>query len=379
MRILIDCRHLKENSHNGISTFTCELLISLFEENNEHFFYLLTSGIKKQNLFSILKQHGFSKSSLPHFVQTIHIPISNKLLNLFLFFSGFSIELFIKKPIDLFFFPNLNIGSFSKKQKSILVIHDLSFHFFPHFFSWNMNLWHKLTNPKKLIKKATEIVCPSNSTKHDIENVFKKSSKNIHVISHGISSIFTDQKISQKMRKKIGFHIPKQYVLFVGTIEPRKNLSHVIFTVLQARISNPNLRLVIIGSFGWKSKKTKSQIHSKNWIHYYPNIQKKDLPIFYKNASVFLWPTFYEGFGLPVLEALCCNVPVITSFHSSLVEFEQPNLFFINPYFPHESAKIINRLIKNQKTFILQQKSEQILWNSISKKYLSLIKTIENP
>ena len=143
--------------------------------------------------------------------------------------------------------------------------------------------------------------------------------------------------------------LPKRFALFVGTIEPRKNVLSIIEGVKRYReMTNDDLHLVIVGKWGWKSHNIRRRLWKRDthgWVHNLAYIDPKDLPAIYRSASVFLWPSFYEGFGLPVLEAMACGLPVITSNISSMPEVTGKNALHVDPFNIQDIADALKGVI----------------------------------
>jgi glycosyltransferase involved in cell wall biosynthesis len=132
----------------------------------------------------------------------------------------------------------------------------------------------------------------------------------------------TDQTILERVRKK--YNLPTEFILFVGLIEPRKNIGMLIEAFSRVgQNSNNKTDLVIAGRWGWESKSILALVNQLNLeerVHFPGYIAQEDLPALYTLANIFVYPSLYEGFGLPVLEAMACGTPVITSNISSMPE-----------------------------------------------------------
>ena len=225
MNIGIDIRCLMEGHMTGVGEYAYNLLNELFEidrENNYYLFYNSHKEIEKN-----IPKYNYSNVSYCKF------NYSNKLLNLsFKFFKYPKIDQLIYKQqkvkIDLFILPNINFCAFSKGVKTILTIHDLSFKRFPEFFSLKRKLWHWIINPKKLCQNANQIIAVSESTKKDLIDLYKIDDEKIQVIHSGISPIIKKQdKLAMELIKS-KYNLPDKFILFLGTIEPRKNVIGVI-------------------------------------------------------------------------------------------------------------------------------------------------------
>lgn len=285
---------------------------------------------------------------------------------------------------------NLFVSFFRKS--TILVIHDLTPFLFPSFHRYKIRLIFNILFKRAIINSKV-LVTISNSTKNDLLKFFGKfiDEKKVNVIKESIDSDlveYTNKKhydpIYWKKIKKI-YHINGKYLLFVGTIEPRKNLDTLIksFEMLINK-GNNKIKLVIVGKRGWKYRKliryiNKLDIKVKSKIIFTGYINNKDKSYLYKNSLLFIYPTLYEGFGLPVLESMSIGSPVITSDNSSIPEVSSNSCIKINPYDKNDIYKAIVYLIKNsnvrneliQKGFIESKKFD---WDNLSKEFIDLYK-----
>jgi glycosyltransferase involved in cell wall biosynthesis len=264
--------------------------------------------------------------------------------------------------VDLFFMPNIIFGSVSEKTKLIITIHDLSFEHYPESFSLKRRLWHVFVNPKKICQKADGIVVVSESTKNDLVRIYKINPRKIEVIYSAVSEKFSvisrnDKKMIEVKEK---YKLPYKFILYLGTIEPRKNIIGIIkfFNDLQKIGLSENkykelldYKLIIAGSKGWLSKKVFSELKKsefKSSIRFVNYIPDSDKEYFFNLASLFVYPSLFEGFGFPVLEAMSCGVPVITSNVSSLPEIVADAAVMIDPNKPQEITEAAIKIILNK-------------------------------
>lgn len=328
MHILIDIRHLTSPQQSGVGEYTTQLLRALFEMDVHNTYVLLSSGRVKPNL---------SFLPLPHTRhEHIHLSIPNRLLNLrTIFLKHPALNQYVRQPIDLLFLPNLNFITLPTDIPTVLMVHDLSWYFFPEFYSKKMQLWHHLVRPSQLIRSARHIITPSHSTAQDITDVFHKEKTHITTIAHGVDPMFTPVMQARDHGVRSRLKLPKKFALFVGTIEPRKNLLALIDAVAHYRDhSHDDLHLVLAGKWGWRAHHIRHRLWKQDvsgWIHPIGYVASQDRPALYRSASVFTWPSIYEGFGLPVLEAMACGTPIITSRTSSLPELTQRTAVLIDP------------------------------------------------
>lgn len=383
----IDIRPLLTPMRTGVGEYTVELLNALFKIDNVNNYFLFLNSFH-----DLSKKPFFWNQTNVHFVST-HYP--NKLFNTATTLTHYPrldkliIKKFQKKlshpfqNLDIFFSPNLNFVSLSSTVKHVLTIHDLSFKFFPFFFSKKQQLWHKLIYPKIQCQKARLIFTPSENTKKDLISYLHINPEKIKVIYPGISSYFEKELSDIKMAEvKKHYDLPNNFILFLGTIEPRKNILSLIkaFEIAQSFLPYP-YQLIIAGGDGWKNKKIYEYLKCsflKNHIKLIGYINPEDKPYLFKLASLFVYPSFYEGFGFPVLEAMASGVPTITSNRSSLPEITKNNAYLINPHYPSSIAEGIINIINNShlKDRLIQKgldQAKKFHWEKTAQEWLKII------
>lgn len=229
--------------------------------------------------------------------------------------------------------------------KRVTVIHDLTPVLFPHFHPNTSVTAHKLLLPR-VVRKADRIVAVSRNTEKDLHRLFLRSRDKTHVIYPAIPDHFAPD-LDEEPLAKYGVHKP--YFLFLGTLEPRKNVQLLIQAYEFFRRDNPDFstQLVLAGKYGWKSDSLIQQIRNSP---YHSNtlqlgyIDFADLPSLLTNCQAFVYPSFYEGFGLPVAEALACGAPVLTTRNGSLAEFAGlENVHFFPDDRPADLAVLLER------------------------------------
>ena len=203
--------------------------------------------------------------------------------------------------------------------KRVTVIHDLTPLLFPRMHLWHSQILQRLFLPS-IVKKADLIISNSKYTTSDISKHFPFSQNKITEVIPGRESFFKPQKDIAVLSK---YKVRSPYLLFLGTIEPRKNIVLLVQAFEKLKKEGFSHQLVIVGKKGWSYepilKAIKNSLFARD-IHLPGYIDRKDLPIIYSMAEQFVYPSTYEGFGLPVLEAMSCGTPVITTNISSLPE-----------------------------------------------------------
>ncbi len=356
MTIGIDVRILGKDLYSGIPEYTFNLVEKMVEISPENKYKLFFNSLRpiKADIFSSYQNVEVFKYHFP-----------NKLLDISsLLFKQPKIEKFIGK-IDIFFSPHFNI-IFSKAPR-VLVIHDLSFKYFPEFFNFKRKIWHFFMAVSRQIGQAKKIIVDSESTKNTLKDVFKVSDEKIKVIYGGLEKSFEEiisgdiqEKISllkqsslaQKVKAK--YNLPENYFLYLGTIEPRKNILNIAkaFCLLKEKEQFKNYHLVLAGKKGWLYKdvlKKISNLSCKNDIIFTGPVSKQEKRFVYLFAKAFVYPSFFEGFGFPPLEAMACQVPVIVSNRASLPEVVQGSALLVDPYNIWEIAKALEEIAISEK------------------------------
>jgi glycosyltransferase involved in cell wall biosynthesis len=293
--------------------------------------------------------------------------------------------------VDIVFFPNIIFGSVSSNAKVFSTIHDLSFERYGEHFSLKRRWWHIFINPKKSVQKANRIIAVSESTKDDLTIFYKISPEKISVIHSGVSDEFCviDRNSKKILEVKQKNNLPYKFILFFGTIEPRKNITNLVkaFNLLQKKALQEKsdldkYELVIAGEKGWLNEKILAEIEKSPYkekikiIYCVPNEDKVYL---YNLASLFVYPSFFEGFGFPPLEAAKCGVPVICSNNSSLPEVAGGSALMIDPDKPDEIFLAMREILTNPdlKDALIQkglEKSKQFEWKKTAEKTLEILK-----
>lgn len=257
------------------------------------------------------------------------------------------INLFLYKKPDVFFTPSHYAPRFSLIPTVISVM-DLSFIKFPDLFA-KKDLYQLKNWTKYSAKNAKKIITISQSSKNDIIKEYGVRKDDVIVTYPGINELKTENlkpKSMDDLNKKFG--IDKEYVLFVGTLQPRKNIEKLIEAFSKI---DKDILLIIVGKKGWLyedilNAPEKFGIPQK--VKFLDFVSDDELPSLYKNALCFVLPSLYEGFGLPVLEAMKNGCPVLTSNVSSLPEAGGDAVLYFNPLNVDEISKTIKKIIDDK-------------------------------
>jgi len=225
-------------------------------------------------------------------------------------------------PFDLFHSPDFVLPPLDQAA-GLLTVHDLSFMKHPHGAVPKLRRWLNKVVPRS-VARAQHILADSASTKQDLETLLGVPPAKISVVGAGVEARFKPVTDTARLAEvRAAYNLPERFILSLGTLEPRKNFVGLIQAFDHLQAGNPNLHLVIAGGKGWlyddifaaaaRSPATKR-------IHLIGFVADEDLPALYTLAHVFAYPSHYEGFGIPVLEAMACGTPVVTANNSSLPE-----------------------------------------------------------
>lgn len=394
MKIGVDIRVLMDEYYSGVSQYAANLLNAIFTLDSNNEYKLFYNSWK--NLDERLKSWNRNNSK----VIGSHIP--NKIFN----YLGQKI---FKEPkidkilggVDVFWSPHFNFSSFNKKTKKIITVHDLSFLRYPEFFDIRKNIWHKALNVKKVLRGADKIIAVSESTKNDIIELVGVSSEKIQVIYSGNNAVRKemDEKEKENFNYEVANFLAKnklsgRLILCLGTIEPRKNLVGLIkaYNLLRAKDEASgakkfvDLRLVLAGANGWKNKKIyveRDLSPYKDDIIFLGYINQREKEILYASSSVFAYPSYYEGFGFPPLEAMTYGLPVICSNISSLPEVVGDAAVMINPFEIGEITDALEMVLNDEslRKLLIEKglvRAQFFTWQKTAGEYLEVFKNLVN-
>jgi len=276
--------------------------------------------------------------------------------------------------------------------KGVTTVHDLTWKKFPEYHTQEIIKLHQ----KKMeltIKHGDFIIVDSEATKKDLFEYYPQiDPKKVFKVYLGVDELFFKKANINASHTLAQYQINSPYILYVGAIEPRKNLKTLISAYHQLISTNPqcqNIKLVIGGKMGWKNEDVYQLVKIlklKDKVIFTGYIKQNDLPTLYQNAKVFVMPSFYEGFGLPVLEAMASNCPVISSSSSSLPEAGGKFPTYFNPSRVSELTrsleKVLSFTIKEQESLTKAAYSwaRKFTWTNTAKQTLAVYqKALDTP
>ncbi len=306
MRIGIDAR-LGYYVQAGITQYTLNLIRALAAIDRENEYLVFQ---RRPDERQIVSQDNFRRVSL---WAPTHHPLEQYMLGLELPFKG---RMDVVHCTDF-------IPPFYYRGPTVITIHDLAFLLYPHILTRKAARYYGLID--RAVRSADHIIAVSESTKRDIVRLTGTPETKISVIYEAAESIYVpirDQEALTRVRAK--YHLPEQYVLFVGTIEPKKNLPTLIraYHGLMEKYKSP-ADLAIVGRQGWLFDDVYhlvEQLGLEERVHFLGRVPIVDLLYLYNASQMLVLPSYYEGFGLPPLEAMACDIPVIVSDTSVMPE-----------------------------------------------------------
>ncbi len=347
MIIGIDIRVLGSVTKSGIEEYTENILSHIFKLDKKIKFKLFYSSLNT-------KPMNYDWLGLSN-VELYNLRIPNKIIFATTNLLG---RPYIDKLLggtDVFFSPHFLLAGLSPGTKRVVTFHDLSYIYFPEFFSWRRNIWHHFQmKPSWQSRFADKIIAVSQSTKNDLCSKYRVDPAKIEVIYSGISPSISRPSDPELGRFKIDKKLPDKFILFLAKLEPRKNVDGLIraFNIIKKSSGFEDVHLVIVGSPGWLYReifREASNSEYKDKIIFRNYVEDYERPFYYSLASVFVYPSFFEGFGFPPLEAMVCKTPVVVSNNSSLPEVVGQGGILIDPYNVDEIAYVIKNVLISKK------------------------------
>ncbi|SKA76598.1 Glycosyltransferase involved in cell wall bisynthesis [Caloramator quimbayensis] len=362
MKIIVNATIIN-NKRAGIGNYGYNLISNLVNEKDVNFTFILQKCIKI-DYNNVHYTKNYIKSYQRIIDEQLFLPLKYRKYDLVHFIDYSS--------------PIINIGI-----PFIVTIHDLSFYKYPEMFSQMSRTLKQRLTPLS-IKRASLIIADSNSTRNDIIEYFQTAAEKIRVIYPGKPNFrkINDITIVENIKNKYG--IKGRYILGVCTLEPRKNLKRLVqaFEIIYKYYND--IYLVLVGQKGWLYDDLMLKIENsfiKDRIITTGYISKKELECIYSGAEVFVYPSLYEGFGLPPLEAMCCGVPVVVSNSSSLPEVVGDAGIYCDPYSIESIAESVLSILKNQeikKHLSIEgiKRSEKFSWQKAAQKVMEAYREI---
>ena len=315
MRIAVNTRLLIKNRLEGIGRFTFETLKRLiFNHPEVDFVFCFDRKFDADFIFA------------PNVKGVVVYPQARHPILYCLWFQYSLPKILEREKIDLLLSPDGFIP-LNSKVKSLAVIHDIAFEHFDNGVSWLNQLYYKHYFPK-FAKQATRIATVSNFSKEDLIKTYQLNPGKIDVVFNGVSAPF--KQIAKTLTDKT------PYFIYVGAIHPRKNVLNLLKAFEAFKLQYPGYKhqLLMVGRSWWKLTPIVKYLRAMRFkidVLFNKNVSDENLSLLINNATALIYPSFFEGFGLPVIEAFSCGVPVITSKGTSMEEIAEGAAHLFNP------------------------------------------------
>ncbi|MFN2491903.1 MAG: glycosyltransferase family 4 protein [Pyrinomonadaceae bacterium] len=333
MRVAIDA-HSVGAGLGGNESYATNLIEALADVDGVNDYILYVTTREAVERFSNRWPNVVVRRTLPH-SPLIRIPLT------------LSIEL-RRRPVDVL---HVQFTSPPFPPCPVVVsIHDLSFEHLPDTFNWRSRTQLRIT-VRRSAQKASQVITLSQHARSDIVTTYGLKPDKVNVIPLAAPSYFApvvDEHELQRVRQLYGIH--GDYILSVGSIQPRKNLSRLIaaYSSLRGAHSSGKLpQLVLVGKFAWlydETLRTIKDLEVSNSVVLTGYVPEADLPALYSGALCFVYPSYFEGFGLPPLEAMKCGTPVIVGNQTSLPEVVGPAAVLVDPFDVNDIAAAMARV-----------------------------------
>lgn len=362
--IAIDGNEANVEKRVGVSVYTLKLLEYFQTQANEDLRFLVY--LKHPPLSDLPKKSPWFEYCViraPFLWSQIFLP-----LHLF--------KLYIQKQTcDVFFSPAHYAPRFLF-SKSVVTIHDVSYLFFPDEFL-KRDLYQLTHWTKYSIMNAAKVICVSKTTKKDVLHNYHVPEEKVKVIYNGFEKSNRTMKKSDNINKK-------PYILYVGTIQPRKNIEVLLEAFAVFFKKHPDFQLLVVGKKGWLSDsvfQSVSRLNLDSSVRFLGFVSDRELISLYSHAFCFVLPSLYEGFGIPLLEAMHFGCPTIASFTASLPEVGGEASLYFDPKSPSELTEKLELLFSDVKlrTELVQKGKKQITqfsWETCAQQTLNILQSI---
>jgi len=295
----------------------------------------------------------------------------------------------IRHPPDMLFVPAHTVP-LRHPEKVITTCHDVAFLRLPRAYDWPALQYHKFAI-NFAVKRAAKIIAVSEFTKKELIEFFKIAPERVAVVHNGYDSehykVIESREAVEKVLQK--YNLRKPYILYIGRLEAKKNTHGLVraFSIFKKsrQSSVVGCKLVLVGQPGFGYDKVAEAIVDNN-LHgevIMPGwVRENDLPYLISGAEFFAFPSFYEGFGIPVLEAMACGTPVVCSDIPALREVAGGSVYFVDPYSPENMAEGLARVLDDEKLkddlrMRGLRRVEQFSWEKCARETWEVIKSLE--
>ena len=373
MIIGIDASRAFSSQRTGTENYSYQLIKSIAKLDSRHSYLLYTRKVREEEV-----KKAFNWSSIPQNITIRNITFSRLWTQL-----GLASEVLFNPP-DILFVPAHTLPVLrSPKIKTVVTIHDLGYEFLPDYHQFPHKLYLNKST-EYAVDQATRLIAVSKATKQDLIKKLNCPEEKIEVIYEGYDKEkFKNQDSKIKIDKVLNkYNLYNPFILFVGTLQPRKNIVRLIeaFSLIATSIKKP-VDLVIAGNKGWMYEEilaAPKKYKIENQVKFLGYTIEEDLSDLYSSTLCFCLPSLFEGFGLPVLEAMACGSPVLISRTSSLPEVAGDAGIYVDPLNIQEIAQNLKAIISSKNLRLLKRKqsleqAKKFSWEKCARETISIL------
>jgi len=372
LRIAVNTRLLIKDKLDGIGRFSAEVLDRMVKKHPEHQFYFLFDRPYDRSFV-------FASNVTP----VVLGPMARHPL-LFVVWFEFSVAKWLaKNKPDLFFSPD-GYTTLSTAIKCHVVMHDLNFEHYPNDVPWLVRKYYRYFFPR-FADKASRIATVSRFSANDIASAYRQEPGKIDVVYNGVSDQFKPSSGEEIQAFKSNVCGGADYFLTLGSIHPRKNVARTIkaYTWFRRKFPEHRHKLVLIGNSYWWNNEMKDALESSEFkkdVIFPGRLNDKEVNIAIGGATAMVYISYFEGFGIPMIEAMKCGTPVIAANATALPEIAGKAAFYVDPFSVEDISHGMHRLITDQleRDRLIRngfekaaeytwEKSADLMWESIGK------------
>ncbi len=341
MLIGIEAERANNRTKTGVEHYAKQLILHLAKIDSENQYILFLRSKPEDWFFKLPKNFKVKVIPFPIFWTQIRI----------------SWEMLIH-PVDVLLVPASALPLIHPRR-SVVTIHDVAWKYFPESFTGFMR-WFLEWSTKFAVKNASTIIAVSESTKNDLVKFYNVDESKVVVIHHGFEKgsfglrpLDGDGSFnhSERSEESLNLKLPDKYILFLSTLQPRKNLEGLMEAFCDLKKENPGIphKLVVVGRPGWKYEQILQEIQkNKELVTYLNHVSDDERFNILAKADLLVLPSFYEGFGMQILEAFEQNVPVATSKVSSMPEVAGEAAVYFDPHRKDEIKNAIKSVLMDK-------------------------------